>query len=98
MEEYKIKHQKPTPYHPQANGKVEFNNKVIEAIITKNMHLHRRDWAENLPEALWAYRTTWRNTIENTPYELVYGKQVMFPIDFQVKTFKTTVKLDLDLS
>ena len=40
---------------------------------------------------------TWRNKTRNTPYELVYGKQVMFPIEFQVKTFKMAVKLGMDL-
>lgn len=60
MEEYKIKHRKSTPYHPQVNGQVESTNKVIESIITKIVHLHRRDWAKRLPEALWAYRITWR--------------------------------------
>ena len=43
MEEYKIKHRKSTPYHPQANGQVESTNKVIEGILTKTVHLHRRD-------------------------------------------------------
>eukprot|EP00253_Pinus_taeda_P028167 PITA_28167 len=91
MEEYKIKHRRSTPYHPQANGQVESTNKVLESIITKTVHLHRRDWAERLLEALWAYRTTWRNTTGNCPYELVYGKEVLFPIEFQVKTFKMAV-------
>eukprot|EP00253_Pinus_taeda_P004107 PITA_04107 len=91
MEEYKVKHRKSTPYHPQENGQVESTNKVIEGIITKTVHLHRRDWAERLPEALWAYRTTSRNTIGHTPYELVYGKEVLLPIEFQVKTFKMEV-------
>lgn len=43
MEEFKIKHRKSTPYHPQANGQVESTNKVIECVITKIVHLHRRD-------------------------------------------------------
>eukprot|EP00253_Pinus_taeda_P009719 PITA_09719 len=98
VEDYKIKHRKFTPYHPQANGQVESTNKVIEGILTKTMHLHRRDWAERLLEALWAYRTTWRNTMGHTPYELVYGKQVLFSIEFQIKTFKMVVQLGLDLS
>ena len=34
----------------------------------------------------------------HTPYELVYGKQVLLPIEFQIKTFRTTVHLGLDLS
>ena len=54
--------------------------------------------AEKLPKALLAYRTTWRNTTGHTPYELVYGKQVLFLIEFQIQTYKTAVKLGLDLS
>jgi len=98
MERYKIRHRKSTPYHPQANGQVESTNKVIEGILTKTVHLHRRDWVDRLPEALWAYRTTWRSTTGHTPYELVYGKQVLFPIEFQIQTFKMAVQLGLDLT
>jgi len=43
IEEYRIKHRKSTPYHPQENGQVESTNKVIEGILTKTVHLHRRD-------------------------------------------------------
>ena len=60
--------------------------------------MHRKYWAERLPEALWAYRTTWRNSTGHTPYELVYGKQVLLLIEFQIKTFRTAVQLGLDLS
>jgi len=52
MEEYKIKRRKSTPYHPQADGQVGSTNKVIEVILTKIVHLHRRDSAEKLPEEL----------------------------------------------
>ena len=34
----------------------------------------------------------------HTPYELVYGKEVLIPIEFQVKTFKMAVQLGMDLS
>jgi len=37
-EDYKIKHRKSTPYHPQANGQVESTNKVIKGILTKTVH------------------------------------------------------------
>jgi transposase InsO family protein len=70
-EKYGIKHHKYSPYHPPDNGQVESTNKVLEAILTKTIQLHHRDWADRLPEALWAYQTTWRNTTGHTPYELV---------------------------
>jgi hypothetical protein len=50
-------------------------NKVIEAILTKTVKENRKDWSKRLLEALWAYRTTWRNTTGFSPYELVYGKK-----------------------
>ena len=87
-EKYGIKHCKSSPYHPQANGQVESTNKVLEATLTKTIQLYHKDWADRLPEALWAYRITWRNTTGHTPYELVYGKQVLLPIEFQIKTFR----------
>jgi len=98
VEDYKIRHRKSTPYHPQENGQFESTNKVIEGIPTKTVHLHRRDWAKSIPEALWPYRTTWMNTRGHTPYELVYGRQVLFPLEFQIKTFKMAIQLELDLS
>ena len=69
----------------------------MEAILTKTIQLHHKDWADRLPEALWAYIITWRNTTERTPYDLVYGRQVILPIEFQVKTFCMVVQLGMDL-
>ena len=94
---YGIRHCKSSPYHPQANGQVESTNKVLEAILTKTIHLHHKDWVDRLPEALSAYRITWRNTTGHIPYELVYGKQVLLPIDFQVKTFRMVAQLGMNL-
>ena len=46
---------------------------------------------------MWAYRITWRNTTRHTPYELVYEKQVLLPIEFEVKMFRMAVQLGMDL-
>ena len=40
---------------------------------------------------------TWRNTTGHNPYELVYGKQVILPIEFQAKTFRMEAQLGMDL-
>jgi hypothetical protein len=47
-------------------------------------------------EALWAYRTTWRNTTGFSPYELVYGKSVVFPVEFEIKTLRTALTANLE--
>ena len=62
------------------------------------MKSHRKDWDDGLSEALWAYRTTRRNTIGFSPYELVYGKSVFFTIEFEIKTLRTSMETNLDLT
>jgi transposase InsO family protein len=96
-EKYGIKHHKSSPYHLRSNGQVESTNKVMEAILTKTIQLHHREWVDRLPEALWAYLITWRNTTGHTPYEVLYGKQVLLPIELQVRTFHISTELGLNL-
>eukprot|EP00253_Pinus_taeda_P026082 PITA_26082 len=98
LKKYLIHHRMTTPCHAQANGQVEGTNKVIESILTKTMKENRRDWSQRLFEALWAYRTTWRNTTGFSPYELVYGKSVVFPVEFEIKTLRTALAVNLDLT
>eukprot|EP00253_Pinus_taeda_P007389 PITA_07389 len=98
LNNYHIQHKITTPYHPQANGQVENSNKIIESILTKTIASHRRDWAARLPEALWAYRTTWRSTTGYSPYQLVFGKQPIFPIEFEIQTLRTAQEVGLDLN
>jgi hypothetical protein len=98
LQKYHIQQRMTTPYHPQANGQVESTNKVIEAILTKTVKENRKDWSDRLLEALWAYRTTWRNTTGFSPYELVYGKSVVFPVEFEIKTLRTALDANLDLT
>eukprot|EP00253_Pinus_taeda_P013007 PITA_13007 len=98
LNNYHVQHKITTPYHPQENGQVESSNKVIESILTKTIALHRCDWAARLPEALWAYRTTWRSTTGYSPYQLVFGKQPIFPIEFEIQTLRTAQEVGLDLS
>jgi hypothetical protein len=98
LQKYHIQQRMTTTYHPQANGQVESTNKVIEAILTKTMKESRKDWSYRLLEALWAYRTTWRNTTGFSPYALVYGKSVVFPVEFEIKTLRTALAVNLDLT
>ena len=98
LQKYHIHHRITSPYHPQASGQVESTNKVIESILTKIVRSHRRDWADRLPEALWEYRTMWCNTTGFSPYDLVYGKSVVFTIEFEIKTLNTTMEVNLDVT
>ncbi|XP_059436627.1 uncharacterized protein LOC132169643 [Corylus avellana] len=96
-----------SPGHPQANGQVEATNKTIFMILKKKLDQHKGGWAENLPEVLWAYRTTRRTPTEETPFALAYGTEAVIPGEigsgsFQVDTFNPNfngegLKLHLDI-
>lgn len=98
VKKYKIHHQITSPYYPQSNVQVENTNKVLEVILTNTMERYQRDQVEILPKVLWAYITTWRNTTRFSPYDLVFGKSPIFPIEFEIKTLKTSLDVDLDLA
>jgi hypothetical protein len=61
------------------------------------VQIHHKYWANRLPESLWAHRKTWRNTTRFTPYELVYGKNVVLLIGFQIQTLRIAVQVGLNL-
>ncbi|RVW66471.1 hypothetical protein CK203_065758 [Vitis vinifera] len=63
-------------FRAETNGAVEAVNKNIKRILRK-MAETSRDWSEKLPFALWAYRTSFRNSTGATPYSLVYGMEAV---------------------
>lgn len=98
LSQHKIKHRTSTPYHPQANRKVEVTNRTLEGILTKVVSNNKEDWVDRLVEATWAYNTTWKTTNGFTPYELVYGKKALLSNEFEYNTLRMAAQLDLDLS
>lgn len=52
MKKYNIRHWKSNLYHPQENGEAKVTNREIEAILTKTMEPHRKDWNNRLTKAI----------------------------------------------
>ncbi|CAA6656568.1 unnamed protein product [Spirodela intermedia] len=63
-----------THYHMQANGQVELSNRKIKKNLKKIIWPNGKDWAEKLLDALWTYRTTFKNPIGMSLFCLIYGK------------------------
>ncbi|PKI61748.1 hypothetical protein CRG98_017860 [Punica granatum] len=77
------------------NSAVEAANKNIKKIIEK-IAVNYKDWHEMLPYALLAYRTSIRTSIEATPYSLVYGMEVVIPIEVEIPSMRILAEAELE--
>eukprot|EP00253_Pinus_taeda_P024838 PITA_24838 len=69
-----------TSYYPQGNGLAESSNKSLVRIIKKLLEDNKRSWDSKLKFALWADRVTNKKSRGNSPFKMVYGVDVVFPI------------------
>ena len=73
-----------TAYYPQGNGLAESSNKSLINIIKKMLEANKRNWHQNLINTLWADRVSSKKSIGMSPFELVYGTDVVFPTSLTV--------------
>ncbi|XP_020598333.1 uncharacterized protein LOC110037933, partial [Phalaenopsis equestris] len=66
-------------------------NKTLVQILKKTLDDNKRRWHEQLLEALWAYRTTFRTPTQSTPYALVYGAEAVLPLEVQLPSLRIAV-------
>ena len=92
--EFKIAHHNSSPYRPKMNGAVEAANKNIKKIIQK-MVVTYKDWHEMLPFALHGYRTSVRTSTGATPFSLVYGMEVVLPVEVEIPSMRVLMEAKL---
>ena len=68
-------------YHPQTNGQVERLNRYIAASLTTYINIHQTDWDDYLDAIAFAYRTSFIDSIGNTPFYLAHGRNPCLPTD-----------------
>ena len=45
-------------------------------------------WLRELPNILWAYKTSARTTIGETPFRLTYGTEAVIPVEVEVTNIR----------
>ena len=56
----------------------------------------RKNWSKKLDDALWAYRTAYKNPMGMSPYKMVYGKACHLPIELEHKAYWAIKELNYD--
>ncbi|GBC21546.2 DDE-type integrase/transposase/recombinase [Rhizophagus irregularis DAOM 181602=DAOM 197198] len=83
MEEFQIKHNFSTPYHPKTNGLIERFNKTLCESLAKLSNIE--DWDLKVPGVLFAYRTKRNDSTKMEPGYLIYGRQMKTLLDLEDK-------------
>ena len=83
LRELGAKHNMATLYHPQTSGQAKTLNKQIKNILQKTVNEMGKGWKNKLPNALWAYRMTYKNPIGMSPFQLIYKKSCHLPIELE---------------
>ncbi|XP_075633627.1 uncharacterized protein LOC142606110 [Castanea sativa] len=83
-----------TAKEPQTNGAFEAANKNIGRILKKSTNNYK-DWHLQLPYALWGYRISIQSSTRATPYSLVYGMEVVLPIEMGVRLLRIVLESEI---
>ncbi|XP_064465478.1 uncharacterized protein K02A2.6-like, partial [Ornithodoros turicata] len=75
-----IKHSPTTAYHPAANGLCERANKTIKQMMIL-MTAEGEKWVDILPYVVFCYNTGYQDSVKQSPFFLVYGRDPVLPID-----------------
>ena len=75
-----VKQLMTTPYHPTCTGIVERLNGTLKKMLCRMCAEQPKQWDRYLPALLFALRETPHNSLDFSPFELLYGRTVRGPM------------------
>jgi len=85
---YKIALGHYTTYYPQGNGLAKSLNKSLITKIKKVLTKNKKSWHVHLKYALWENRISTKKSIRMSPFQTVYGTDVVLPINLTLPVMK----------
>ena len=71
-------------------------NRSLLKIIKTQLKGSKGVWPDELPGVLWAYRTTVRTPMGETPFKLAYGTEAVIPIEVHMVNHMVMMYQDKD--
>ncbi|XP_026410482.1 uncharacterized protein LOC113305681 [Papaver somniferum] len=91
LRQYNVRLHMSTPYYPQGNGQAEESNKTLIRILSRTVEDHHREWNEQLPLAVWAYKISKLSSTGASPYSTVYGEDAILPAEIAIPSARVAV-------
>ncbi|GJV66892.1 reverse transcriptase domain-containing protein [Tanacetum coccineum] len=86
---FKIQQMNTSVAYPQANGLVERANRSLVEGIKTRLGKERAGWVDELPNVLWAHRTSIKQSNGETPFSLTYGSEAVIPAEIGIPSYRT---------
>ena len=83
VQKWNIKHTIASAEHPQTNGLVEKINRALAETLAAFVNTAHTDWDAKMDQALFAINSAKQSTVQFSPYELVYGRSPLVPLDYK---------------
>ncbi|CAF4955322.1 unnamed protein product [Rotaria sp. Silwood1] len=81
-------HIQTSAYHPQSNGLVERFNATFHPQLSKLYNAELNDWDEYLAPVIYAYNTGEQSTTGYSPFQLMFGRHPILPLNHTPAKFK----------
>nr|GFC86089.1 reverse transcriptase domain-containing protein [Tanacetum cinerariifolium] len=94
MAKYGVTHRLSTAYHPQTSGQIKVTNRGLKRILERTVGENRASWSDKLEDALWAFRTAFKTSIERT--KKLHDDKIknrIFNVGDQVLLFNSRLKI-----
>uniref|UniRef100_A0A3P9IDH0 Integrase catalytic domain-containing protein n=1 Tax=Oryzias latipes TaxID=8090 RepID=A0A3P9IDH0_ORYLA len=77
-----------TPYHPQSDGLVERFNRTLLSMLALFVEDNQLNWDKLLPYVMLAYRSSVHASTSFTPYRVLFGREIVLPVDIMLNVGK----------
>jgi hypothetical protein len=84
INKFRVKHFTSSTYYPEENGQVESTNKNLIKILKDKTH----QWHTLIIYALWLDQNTTKTNTGHTPFELLYGQEVVMPVELELTSLR----------
>ncbi|GJY52415.1 reverse transcriptase domain-containing protein [Tanacetum coccineum] len=98
MLKYGVTHRLSTAYHPQTSGQVEVSNRGLKRILERTIGENRASWSDKLDDALWAFRTAYKNTHRvHSVLSLYMERHVIYRLNWSTKPYWALKHTNFDI-
>uniref|UniRef100_A0A3B3C356 Integrase catalytic domain-containing protein n=1 Tax=Oryzias melastigma TaxID=30732 RepID=A0A3B3C356_ORYME len=70
-----------SPYHLQSDGLIERFNRTLLSMLSLFVEDNQLNWDSLLPYVMLAYRTSAHASTSFTPYKVLFGQEIVLPVD-----------------